>query len=79
MKAQDLGWAKSTADIIWGLVGTLCVVALVAAFLGLPLMLLWNWTIPSLFGLPEITFLQAIGLNLVSSILFKNGSSKSNK
>jgi hypothetical protein len=34
-------------------------------------MLLWNWLMPNIFGLPEITFWQAIGLNLLSTILFK--------
>jgi len=44
---------------------------LVVAFLfGWPLMILWNWLVPAIFGLPTITFWQAIGLNLLSGILF---------
>ena len=39
--------------------------------LGGPLMLLWNWTIPTIFGLPEIGFWQACGLQLLATILFK--------
>ena len=39
--------------------------------LGYPLMWLWNWLMPYLFGLPEITFIQAIGLNILTSILFR--------
>ena len=46
-------------------------VALVVIALGFPLMIVWNWLMPSIFGLPEITFWQAIGLNLLSTILFK--------
>ena len=46
-------------------------VAIVIVLLGYPLMLLWNWLMPIIFGLPEITFWQAIGLNLLSTILFK--------
>ena len=46
----------------------LCVMLL----LGLPLQLLWNWLMPSLLNLPHITFWQAVGLNLISSILFKS-------
>ena len=46
------------------------IIAVVAAILGFPLMLLWNWLMPTLFGLPVITFWQAIGLNFLSSILF---------
>ena len=34
------------------------------------LMSLWNWLIPVLFGGPVITMLQAIGLLILSKILF---------
>jgi hypothetical protein len=44
----------------------------VAVLIGGPVWLLWNWIIPSIFGLPNITFLQAVGLHLLTSILFKN-------
>jgi hypothetical protein len=42
-----------------------------ALLIGGPLWLLWNWLMPLIFGLPYITFWQAVGLNLLSSILFK--------
>lgn len=58
---------------------TIGVLALVALILGLPLMLLWNWLMPVLFGLPTIGFWQAVGLNFLSSILFKSTSYKSDK
>ena len=56
----------------------LCVVALFGLVLGLPLMLLWNCLMPDLFGLQEISFWQAVGLNFLSGILFsdKNISNK---
>ncbi len=44
-----------------------------AAFAGLfgwLVMLLWNWLMPVIFGLPEITFLQAAGLLVLCKILF---------
>src|SRR5262245_38009373 len=31
---------------------------------------LWNWLLPSLFGVPEITFWQALGLLALCRILF---------
>jgi hypothetical protein len=31
---------------------------------------LWNWLMPTLFGLPAITFSQALGLLVLSWILF---------
>jgi hypothetical protein len=41
---------------------------------GGPLMILWDWLMPTLFGLPEITFWQACGLQLLATILFKSTS-----
>ena len=32
------------------------------AIVSLPFWLFWNWLIPPIFGLPEITWLQAFGL-----------------
>jgi hypothetical protein len=33
-------------------------------------MMLWNWLIPHMFNGPEITFIQALGILLLSKILF---------
>ena len=54
------------------------IAVLAAVLLGLPLMWLWNWLMPVIFKLPEITFLQAVGLNVLSSILFKTTASIKN-
>ena len=37
-------------------------VFLFCALVSLPFWLMWNWLIPTVFGLPEITWLQAFGL-----------------
>jgi len=37
-------------------------VILFCALVSLPFWLMWNWLIPTIFGLPEITWLQAFGL-----------------
>lgn len=36
-------------------------------------MFLWNWLIPTLFSGPVITYWQALGLILLSKILFSGG------
>lgn len=60
------------------LLGTALLIALlvvaIAAILSLPLMFLWNWLMPLIFGLKTITWIQAWGLMLISAILFKNNS-----
>ena len=39
--------------------------------LGLVVMMLWNWLMPALFGLPEVTYWQAVGLFVLCHLLFK--------
>jgi hypothetical protein len=59
---------KNSFEAVAAVIG---MIAIAIVLLGYPLMLLWNWLVPIIFGLPEITFWQAIGLNLLSTILFK--------
>jgi hypothetical protein len=47
-------------------------IVLAAILLALPLQLLWNWLMPTIFNLPMITFWQALGLNMLAGILFKS-------
>ncbi len=47
-------------------------ILLTGLVLALPVFLLWNSIIPDVFGLKEISFLQAIGLNLLSGFLIKS-------
>jgi hypothetical protein len=37
---------------------------------GAVVMLLWNWLLPPIVGLPAITFFQAVGLLALSRVLF---------
>lgn len=41
-----------------------------AALIGFVVMSLWNWLMPALFGLTTINFWQALGLLILSKILF---------
>ena len=45
-------------------------VAVAVAVFSLVVMGLWNWLMPTLFGLPAISFWQALGLLVLSKILF---------
>lgn len=51
-------------------------IILVAVIITVPLYFLWNWLMPTIFGLNKITLLQVLGLALLSSILFKTNMSK---
>ena len=48
-----------------------------ALMFAVPTMLLWDWLMPELFGLKEITLLQAWGVNFLCGMLFKNNTSTS--
>ncbi len=70
-------------DDFLGIVGAILIaifiVALFAGLGGIFVMLLWNWLMPVIFGLPQITFWQAIGVGLLSGILFRPASFSSSK
>ena len=68
-----------TEETITRVLLALGVIALLGILLGLPLQLLWNWLMPTIFNLPTITFWQAMGLNIMTSILFKDNSIKNDK
>jgi hypothetical protein len=59
---------KNNIETILYIIG---IVVLVVILLGIPLQLLWNWLMPNLFDLPYISFWQAVGLNLLATILFR--------
>ena len=49
-------------------------ILLYTLIMGFPVMLLWNWLMPLIFGLKKISILQSIGLVLLSEILLKSSS-----
>ena len=58
---------ESLRKIIEGLV----LVFIAGLVLALPTMWLWNWLMPTIFGLIKISGWQALGINVLSGILFK--------
>lgn len=57
-----------------------CGVMLVFGFallFSVPVWLLWNWLMPEIFGLPEIGWLQAFGLMVLSGFLLKSSNTRS--
>lgn len=57
--------------------GVIALVAVVALLVSLPVMLLWNWLMPVIFGLKTITWMQALGLSILCGLLFRSSSSTS--
>ena len=46
-----------------------------ALLMAWPVMLLWNYVMPDVFGLTVITFWQALALSMLASFLLKSSSS----
>ncbi len=59
--ARIVGW------IVMGVMGATAL----GFVLGLVVMALWNWLMPAIFGLPEVTYWQAVGLFILCHLLFK--------
>ena len=54
-------------------IGGIVFTAAIALLFGLALMILWNWIMPDIFGVNEVTYWQAWGLVLLAHILFRGG------
>lgn len=53
----------------WVIGGTILAL-LFALLFGLAVQYLWNWLMPTIFSLPQISFWQAVGVIILSKILF---------
>jgi hypothetical protein len=73
---------RTEQRIVRGMVRGLMFVPLfliVVALVSFLFMLLWNWLMPALFGLRLITFWQALGLLILSKILFSGVRGRSGR
>ena len=52
--------------------------AVFALVFGYLIMLLWNWLMPTIFGLTTITFWQAVGIAFLARLIFGGGKHSSN-
>ena len=66
---------KNLVTIFVALFGALLLILLFS----LPVMLLWDWLMPKIFGLPEITLLQSIGLQILAYLILPRTSSSESK
>lgn len=59
-------------DTLLKILGGIALIVILAIILSFPTMWLWNWLMPTLFGLAKITWVQALGLDILSGIFFRN-------
>ena len=72
---------NSLISAVVGFITAVCVLFLVSLVFALPVLWLWNSTVPEVFGLKEINWWTAWKLSMLSTLLFKNFfiTSSSNK
>lgn len=56
--------------IIAWVIGGVMLAVLIAFLFGLAVMYLWNWLMPTIFGLGTITYWQAFGIVVLAKLLF---------
>lgn len=62
---------QSGTEAVVGCFVVFVLYVILALILALPVMWLWNWLMPMLFNLPTLTWVEALGLNLLCGFLFK--------
>ena len=66
---------KNVMNAILGVISVALALGLWALLVGLPMMLLWNWLMPSIFSLRIISFWEAVGMSTLAGLLFKSSDS----
>ncbi len=64
--------------VVFSLLGILIAMGINLIF-AIPMMWLWNWLMPAVLGLGEITYWQAWGLLFLCSLMFKSSYVQSSK
>ena len=59
-------------QIIFNILSLLLTILILAVISAAPVMWLWDWLMPTLFGLTTITLGQSLGLSFLCSLLFKS-------
>ncbi|MFA5166607.1 MAG: hypothetical protein WC449_04980 [Candidatus Paceibacterota bacterium] len=67
--------------VLYGCLLIVVLMLVIAVLSAIPVLILWNWLMPDLFGLQTINLWQAIGISVLCSLLFKSSvpSNSSNK
>jgi VIT1/CCC1 family predicted Fe2+/Mn2+ transporter len=51
---------------------------LIVSLFTVPTYWLWNWLMPTIFGLTKISLIQALGITILSAIIFGRAGSRDN-
>lgn len=60
-------------------IGGFVFIVIFSLLFAFPIKWLWNWLMPVIFSLPEISVWQALGLNFLSSLLLRSSNLSTSK
>lgn len=67
---KNLFTTSSWIELILLILVGIVLITLICFLSGWITMLLWNWLVPAIFGLGTITFWQALGLIILTNLIF---------
>ena len=70
---------ENVSKVIGAVTIAALILLVIAALFALPVMWLWNWLMPAIFGLTKIGFWQALGLKILTGLLFRNSNNYNKK
>lgn len=70
--------SKISEKVLVAALGLILGVLLFCLLAAWPFMLLWNWLMPMIFGLCTLTFWQACGLLVLTSLMFRTAPTTTN-
>ena len=68
-------FTKFTVSVT-AIMGGIGLIILGCMLYALPVYILWNWVVPNIFGLSELTLWEAFGITLLSRFLFASDKSQ---
>jgi hypothetical protein len=68
-KSKQLTPLEKTAVVLIAIPIVILIVVALVAFQGLLVWAAWNFVLPSLFGMPVLTYGQAVGLSCLMSLI----------
>ncbi len=68
----------SVVTMVVAVIMSLIIMVVLGLLIAFPIMWLWNGVVVAIFGLPAISWVQALGLYLLSGFLVKSTSTSSN-
>jgi len=69
-----MNWLKYLIATITAVIMGLFTMVIISFISAIPVLFLWNWLMPLIFGITKLTFIQTWGITFLTGILFRMSS-----